>query len=152
MANSVVWWHVNYSFRNISISFITKLHVLELFQALKWLWKPVTFCQLQPRSILCFEPVLRVAAARWSLASCWWGALWLLCARKSCWLPLCWCLLTSHKQGVQQLWRLQERTRGAGPGTSEANTGVGSTAGFEHESWGERRSKSRRLGAKVHFE
>lgn len=27
----------------------------------------------------------------------------------------------------------------------------GSTAEFEHESWGERRSKSRHLGAKVHF-
>lgn len=47
---------------------------------------------------------------------------------------------------------MQGRTKEAGPGTTEANTGVGSTAEFEHESQEERRSKSRRLRAKVHFE
>lgn len=141
MANSVVW----YTSEASSVTFVRKLGALELFQALKWLLKSDTFCQ--PGSLLSSQPLFYVelqGTEAWPLG----GGV--ICSRKCCWAELK-LLVCSHalQAGCSAAAKTTRKNQSLGQALQRQR--VGSIAEFDHESWGER-SKSRHLGAKVHFE
>lgn len=126
---------------------------LVFLQALNYLFRtlsPSAICSQDHFCIL--RPCFMGGCSALELCLLLGFALWLLCTRTP---------LNYHSAGVfshstSSVFSckkvISKMNHWAGWGTSEANSGVGRTAEFEHESWGERRSKSRHLGAKIHFE